>query len=149
MHSCSDTRVTVLPPDGPAHTVQVPGPGIRRVVARTARAAARACIYIYVCVFLERLNFVPREGRVQDAAVHGTEAAAVYRRVQHVRFSSSGRGRAASAGAAAWLCERAPLWVVVHVSGLLRGDCIQGCFPHDAKRPGRRVMHGLTCVTST
>ena len=47
----------------------------------------------------------------------------------HVRFVARTRvmcqaGRAAAAGArgdiVAWLCERAPLWVVVHVCALLR-----------------------------
>ena len=49
--------------------------------------------------------------------------------VPHVRFVVRSRvmcqaGRARAAGArgyiVAWLCERAPLWVVVHVSALLR-----------------------------
>ena len=48
----------------------------------------------------------------------------------HVRFVVRARemcqaGRARAAGArgdiVAWLCERAPLWVVVHVCALLRG----------------------------
>jgi hypothetical protein len=48
---------------------------------------------------------------------------------QHVRFVVRTRvmcqaGRARAAGArgdiVAWLCERAPLWVVVHVCTLLR-----------------------------
>jgi hypothetical protein len=48
-------------------------------------------------------------------------------RVPHVRLVArtrvmcqAGRARAARCGAAAWLCERAPLWVVVRVCALLR-----------------------------
>ena len=58
----------------------------------------------------------------------GTELACHYR-VPHVRGIARTRvmcqaGRARAAGSrgdiAAWLCERAPLWVVVHVCALLR-----------------------------
>ena len=72
-----------------------------------------------------RLNFVLRAIPGVDC---GTELAAHYR-VPHVRtivrtrvMCQAGRARAADARCdmGAWLCERAPLWVVVHVCALLR-----------------------------
>ena len=71
-----------------------------------------------------RLNFVLR---VVDIDC-GTELACHYR-VPHVRcivrtrvMCQAGRARAAGSRGdiVAWLCERAPLWVVVHVCALLR-----------------------------
>ena len=71
------------------------------------------------------LNFVLRVVRGIDC---GTELACHYR-VPHVRCIVRARvmcqaGRARAAGSrgdiVAWLCERAPLWVVVHVCALLR-----------------------------
>ena len=72
-----------------------------------------------------RLNFVLR---VMPGMDRGTELACHYR-VPHVRcivrtrvMCQAGRARAAGARGdiVAWLCERAPLWVVVHVCALLR-----------------------------
>jgi hypothetical protein len=71
------------------------------------------------------LNFVLR---VVGGIDCGTELACHYR-VPHVRciartrvMCQAGRARAADARGdiVAWLCERAPLWVVVHVCALLR-----------------------------
>jgi hypothetical protein len=79
-----------------------------------------------------KLNFVLRvmDG-VDDFDSPPLEAElACHYRVPHVRFvvrtrvmCQAGRARAAVARGdiVAWLCERAPLWVVVHVCALLRG----------------------------
>ena len=75
-------------------------------------------------VGMMRLNFVLRVVYGIDC---GTELACHYR-VPHVRgivrtrvMCQAGRARAGSRGdIVAWLCERAPLWVVVHVCALLR-----------------------------
>ena len=79
-----------------------------------------------------KLNFVLR---VMDG-IHAFDSPpleaelACHYRVPHVRcivrtrvMCQAGRARAAGARGdiVAWLCERAPLWVVVHVCALLRG----------------------------
>ncbi len=75
-------------------------------------------------------NFVIREldGLCSQGSAIGVELACHYR-VPHVRLivrtrviCQAGRCRVAGARGApvAWLCERAPLWVVVHVCMLLR-----------------------------
>ena len=78
-----------------------------------------------------RLNHVLREAHGLDDIAEDlpTDLAARYR-VPHVRcvvrtrvMCQAGRARAAGARRGeivAWLCERAPLWVVVHVCALLR-----------------------------
>jgi hypothetical protein len=73
-----------------------------------------------------RLNFVLRDVEGFDC---GTELACHYR-VPHVRcivrtrvMCQAGRalaGVGSRGDIVAWLCERAPLWVVVHVCALLR-----------------------------
>ena len=79
-----------------------------------------------------KLNFVLRamDGiHAFDSPPLEAELACHYR-VPHVRcivrtrvMCQAGRARAAGARGdiVAWLCERAPLWVVVHVCALLRG----------------------------
>ena len=76
-------------------------------------------------VGMMRFNFVLRVVTGIDC---GTELACHYR-VPHVRcivrtrvMCQAGRARAAGSRGdiVAWLCERAPLWVVVHVCALLR-----------------------------
>ena len=77
-------------------------------------------------VGMMRLNFVLRVVTGIDC---GTELACHYR-VPHVRgivrtrvMCQAGRAHAAVGSRGdivAWLCERAPLWVVVHVCALLR-----------------------------
>ena len=76
-------------------------------------------------VGMMRFNFVLRVVTGIDCE---TELACHYR-VPHVRcivrtrvMCQAGRARAAGSRGdiVAWLCERAPLWVVVHVCALLR-----------------------------
>jgi hypothetical protein len=78
-----------------------------------------------------RLNFTLRYAGLDDDENFDAELACHYR-VPRVRWlvrtrvmCQAGRARAA-AGARrninAWLCERAPLWVVVHVCALLDED---------------------------
>jgi hypothetical protein len=85
-----------------------------------------------------RLNFVLRVAPgIEDFGSRPLEAElACHYRVPHVRLVVRIRvmcqaGRALAAGGRedtiAWLCERAPLWVVVHVCALLR------CVPSKAE----------------
>ena len=74
-------------------------------------------------------NFTLRHLGVLGCESNLAELSAHYRQ-PHVRFVArtrvmcqAGRARAVADAAAdivAWLCERAPLWVVVHVCELLR-----------------------------
>ncbi len=82
-----------------------------------------------------KLNFVLRSFGFDafgpyNSPLLRTELAARYR-VPHVRcivrtrvMCQAGRARATDARgvSVAWLCERAPLWVVVRVCALLRGE---------------------------
>jgi hypothetical protein len=101
--------VTYVPPRGPCA-----GTSITSVGAALMATALKT-------------NFVMREVRIQDAAI-SAEMTGVYR-VPHVRFIirtrycclTGGRARCdARSEVIAWLCQRAPLWVVVHVCALLR-----------------------------
>ncbi len=113
---------------------------------RRCRAAdndvGEACIAAVMSTV--RMNFVLRVFDVAPAK--GGSAAEAGRvllsaelrchyRVPHVRLIVRTRamcqaGRARAAGArgdiVAWMCERAPLWVVVHVCALLRGSELDG-----------------------
>ena len=100
-------------------------PGISMRVTGASAGARRKCFRCRMCcLFLWSFHHVIHASRV----FAGVRNAAHYL-VPHVRFVARTRvmcqaGRARAAGArgdiVAWLCERAPLWVVVHVCALLR-----------------------------
>ena len=94
-------------------------------VTGASAGARRKCFRCHMCcLFLWSFHHVSHAALVLACARN-----AAHYLVPHVRFVVRTRvlcqwGRARAAGArgdiVAWLCERAPLWVVVHVCALLR-----------------------------
>ena len=94
-------------------------------VTGASAGARRKCFWCRMCcLFLWSFRHV-----FHAACVFACARNAAHYLVPHVRFVARTRvmcqaGRARSAGArgdiVAWLCQRAPLWVVVHVCALLR-----------------------------
>jgi hypothetical protein len=85
---------------------------------------------------LRACDVAPFDGRASPAARALVRELGCHFRVPHVRFivrtrvlCQAGRCRApagARGASVAWLLERAPLWVVVHVCALLRGSALDG-----------------------
>ena len=95
------------------------GGGAGAAVADTVLRSLKLNFVLRVMDGLDDLDSPPLEAEL-----------ACHYRVPHVRcivrtrvMCQAGRARASGARGdiVAWLCERAPLWVVVHVCALLRG----------------------------